>query len=280
MKYHLILLISTLLITLSCEQDIFVEADPQLNVEGWIDADGFPVVILTETIITSDEYRDYSDLNKYVIKWAKVTISDGEQEVILTGKSSESYFPPYIYTTGRMRGVAGREYKLTVEYKDYFAEAVTRIPQKVMLDSVVAKQCNGSDSLFYIKAHFTDPSSEKNYYKFFTKVAHRDSFYLSPTLSTLDDAEFTSDTISTTIYCGNTLLDEEKQTYFKAGDEVFLKFAQIDSVAFGFWDMYKDIIDLSRNPLMPYSRNLPSNIEGGCGYWFGYGATEYRIEVK
>ena len=79
---------------------------PQLVVEGWIDEGGFPVVILSETVPISDIYADVNTLNDRVIKWAKVSIDDGENEVILTGKNSPSYFPPYIYTTSRMRGVA------------------------------------------------------------------------------------------------------------------------------------------------------------------------------
>jgi len=248
-------------------------------VEGWIDADGFPVVILTEAIIVDDEYRDYSNISDHIIKWAKVTINDGDSEVVLTGKATDNYFPPYIYTTAKMRGVVGKKYKLTVEYKDYYAEAETVIPDKLLLDSIIARPCDDVDSLCYLNAYFHDSPSEKNYYKFFTMVEGCDSFYLSSNLAVFDDAQFAGESVGVTIYSGNSIFDEDERSYFNAGDRVFVKFAHIDSVAFAYWEMYRDVVAFSRNFLMPYSRNLPSNVVGAQGYWFGYGSTEYMVDV-
>ena len=36
---------------------------------------------------------------------------------------------------------------------------------------------------------------------------------------------------------------------------------------------------IGRNPLFPVINNLRSNIRGGLGYWFGYGAKEYRLFI-
>lgn len=279
MRYLSVLAI--LLTLVSCDKDIFVSVEPQMIVEGWIDADGFPMVILTESVVIEDnDYKEYSDLNKYMIKWAKVTVCDGEEEVVLTGKGTKDYFPPYIYTTTRMRGVAGKRYKLTVEYKDYYAEAETVIPEKISLDSMAVKYCNDKDSLFYIDAFFTDPLQKKNYYKFFTKVVERDSFYLSSDMAVLDDAQFSSSNVSVAVCSGSTIYDESDRMYFGADEKVLLKFVHIDSAAYSYWDMYKDVKAFSRNPLFPYSRNLPSNISGAYGYWFGYGSTEYMVDMK
>ena len=263
----------------SCTKDIFVASEPQMIVEGWIDADGCPVVILTAAIVVNDEYKDYSDISNYIIKWAKVTVSDGENEVVLTGKASDDYFPPYIYTTARMRGVAGKKYKLTVEYKDYYAEAETVIPHKVFLDSIVVKPCKNDASLCYLNAYFLDSSSEKNYYKFFTRVYGHEKYYVSSNMAVYDDAQFSNGSTGVTVYPGNTIFDEYKSSYFNVGSWVDVKFAHIDSAAFAYWEMYRDVVDLSRNYMMPYSRNLPSNVVGAQGYWFGYGATEYRVFV-
>lgn len=279
MRYLWVLAI--LLSLVSCDKDIFVSAEPQMIVEGWIDADGFPMVILTEAIIIEDnDYKEYSDLDKSMIKWAKVTVCDGDEEVVLTGKGSKDYFPPYIYTTTRMRGVAGKRYKLTVEYKDYYAEAETVIPEKISLDSLEVKYCNDSDSSCYIDVCFTDPLQERNYYKFFTKVVKRDSFYLSSDMAVLDDAQFSDSNVRVAVCSGSTIYDESNRMYFRAGEKVLLKFAHIDSVAYSYWDMYKDVKAFSRNPLFPYSRNLPTNVSGAGGYWFGYGSTEYMVDIK
>ena len=269
-----------ILMLFSCTEDLFIDVEQNLIVEGWIDADGFPVVILTESVIITDEYKEYSDLENYVIKWAKVTVSDGENEVVLTGKATNDYFPPYVYTTGRMRGVPGKTYKLTVEYKDYFAEAVTVIPERGVLDSIDVVRCEGSDSLCYLKAFFKDAPNAGDYYKFFTMVEGRDSFYLSSMQAVYDDALFTSEDVVAKVYSGSTLFDEKERLYFKKGERAFVKFARIDSASFRFWDMYKDVVAFSRNPFMPYSRNIPSNMEGAMGYWFGYGSTFYCVDIE
>lgn len=264
----------------SCTKDIFVASEPKMIVEGWIDADGFPVVILTEAIVVDDSYKDYSDVSNHIIKWAKVTVDDGDNEVVLTGKATLDYFPPYIYTTTKMRGEVGKKYKLTVEYKDYYAEAETFIPNKVSLDSIVVRTCDDADSLCYLNAYFLDSPSEKNYYKFFTMVEGRDSFYLSSNLAVFDDVQFPNGGAGVTLYSGNCIFDEEERSYFNVGDRVFVKFAHIDSASFAYWEMYRDVVAFSRNFLMPYSRNLPSNVVGAYGYWFGYGSTEYLVDVK
>ena len=36
---------------------------------------------------------------------------------------------------------------------------------------------------------------------------------------------------------------------------------------------------IGRNPLFPVINNLRSNIRGGLGYWFDYGAKEYRLFI-
>ena len=215
----------------SCNEEVFMVYPPQLVVEGWIDEGGFPVVILSETVPISDIYADVNTLNDRVIKWAKVSIDDGENEVILTGKNSPSYFPPYIYTTSRMRGVAGRTYKLTVSYEDYFVEAETTIPEKVCVERFVTGHNNGN---YYIKAIIDDIPEERNYYKFFVRMI------------------------------GSELL--------------LVKFAQIDSLAYEFWNEYKNYMEVKQNSIFRYTDNAKSNIKGGLGYWFGYGATEYLLE--
>ena len=264
----------------SCTEDIFVTPEPKMIVEGWIDADGFPVVILTEAVVVDNSYRDYSDISNNIIKWAKVTVSDGENEVVLTGKPTNDYFPPYIYTTTRLRGVCGKKYKLTVEYKDYYAEAETIIPERLSLDSIAVTPCSDNDSLCYLSAYFLDSPNEKNYYKFFTMVEGCDSFYLSSNLAVFDDAQFSSNNACVTVYSGNTIFEEKERSYFNLGDRVLVKFAHIDSTAYAYWESYRDVVAFSRNFLMPYSRDLPSNVIGAHGYWFGYGSTEFMVEVK
>ena len=86
----------------SCAPDYFEDNRSELVVEGWIEDNRPPVVILSKTLTLSDKYQSLTDLKDYIVTWAKVSVSDGVDTVVLTGKYDPEYFPPYVYTTGRM----------------------------------------------------------------------------------------------------------------------------------------------------------------------------------
>ena len=128
-SYIVMIVLSLSFLLGGCSQDVSTSSLSQLVVEGWIDAGGFPVVKLTRTIPLSDDALSLDSLSRYMDRWAKVTISDGERTEVLAGRYDKKYFPPFIYTTYDMRGEEGREYSLRVEASDgKVAEARTRIP--------------------------------------------------------------------------------------------------------------------------------------------------------
>ncbi len=274
MRYSLIYIL-TLLVVLSCAEDNYENTEPVMVVEGWIDDGGFPKVSLTQSIPVSDDSHSFEELDEYVIRWAKVTVSDGERRVVLTGKHTPNNFPPYIYTTSEMRGEAGKTYYLTVQYGSFYATAQTTIPQKVAVKGFETGTENG---VYGIKALVDDNPAEKNYYKFFIKVVGRDSIYLSSNFAVIDDKNYTFPCkIPVTI--GKSRLFYKYDSYILTPkDCVMVKFAQVDSVAYAFWDKYKNMVELGQNAFFKYSSSLPTNITGGKGYWFGYGASEYMFE--
>jgi hypothetical protein len=87
-----IIFLCVFLVLASCKGKYLIEEPPQLVVEGWIDANGFPVVILTETLPISEDEISVLTLEEHLIKWAKVTVCDGEREVVLNGKVDKRYF--------------------------------------------------------------------------------------------------------------------------------------------------------------------------------------------
>lgn len=273
-KYLLILVLTLSL--LSCTEDKFVECEPLIVVEGWIDAGGYPVVMLSQIIPVSNETISTDNLNEYMINWGKVSISDGEETVILTGKKTNKYFPPYIYTTNKMCGEEGKTYYLTAEYKNLYATAQTTIPSRVKIENIVSSYNDGKYSIY---ATFNDNPNEKNYYKFFVKVEGRDSCYLSSNFAVIDDKDY-SFPMDLQINVGySSLYDNNRNTYsISESDRLMIKIAQIDKEAYNFWDDYKNILELGQNPFFRYSNSVRSNISGGLGYWIGYGATEYVCE--
>ena len=64
---------------LSCSGDYLPEQNDELVVEGWIEDNGFPVVILTKNINISNKYQSLDSLSSSIVRWAKVTVSDGEK---------------------------------------------------------------------------------------------------------------------------------------------------------------------------------------------------------
>ena len=93
----------SLLLLAACHQELHAPHE-EIVVEGWIESGSAPVVLLTRTFVVQlgDEVDGETST---VLPWGKVTVSDGTDEVILTGDYDERYFPPYIYSTSRMMGV-------------------------------------------------------------------------------------------------------------------------------------------------------------------------------
>lgn len=255
------------------------EEKSQIVVEGWIESGGFPVVMLTRTLPVSTKYRNMEDLSDYIIRWAKVTVSNGTDSVVLTGKYDEGYFPPYIYTTSRMRGEEGKKYTLTVECEEYNATAITTIPSVPDDCTFSVERNTNSDTLFQIKARFVDNPLEKNYYQFFVRVGTQAKQYQASYLGTLDDAVLKTIT-EIPVYRGHQLKSEKFTPYFTLSDTVSVKFAHIDETSFRIWDSYIKTLSLSSNMFLSVSTELESNIKGGYGYWFGYGAITNHIVIR
>ncbi len=266
------------LLPAACSEDENADDISHLTVEGWITDGGYPVVLLGET-----QSLDKGTLNTeaYAVRWGKVTISDGTNEVILTGGYDGNYFPPYKYTPFNMTGQAGKTYRLTAEYNGKKVRAVTTIPHRVPLDSlrIVGSK---SDDLFYIKAFFKDNRNERNYYGLFSKREKIDkTFFLSRTGVFSD--EIIPELVAADVYRGTSFSENANHTsssYFRKGDMVQVQLCHMDSLSFRFWKSYSNYINLSSNMFFPYTNNLESNIEGGKGYWCGYGTSTLTIVIR
>ncbi len=263
----------------SCNEE---ERFPQHNtlvVEGWIDDGGFPIVMVTQALQLSSDYTNLFALEDHIVKWAKVTISDEEDSVVLIGKYDKGYFPPYIYTTSAMRGEAGKRYHLTIEYKDQRLTAETTIPQSPRIDSLSVERGEGSDTLFNVKAHFTDDKLTRKFYQMFTRVEDDRKQYIASYLGNFD-SNILSHHNSVNAYRGWKIKQEYYTPYFKIDDIVCVKLATLDSISYNFWADYNKTLSFSGNMFMPMSTNIRSNINGGLGYWCGFGTDIKKIVVK
>ena len=83
---HILSATIAVLLTTSCDADYIEHSASQIVVEGWIDDGEFPVVLLTKSLPISESPEDLSDWNGLLVKYAIVKVSDGDNEVTLTGK--------------------------------------------------------------------------------------------------------------------------------------------------------------------------------------------------
>lgn len=266
-----------LLIVGGCSEDFSDTVKSQMIVEGWIESGGFPVVRVTRSVPITSDYVSLDSLEKHVLKWARVTISDGEKEVVLTGRYSNRYFPPYIFTTYDMEGVEGKTYTLKVQYGDMYAHSVTSIPKRVLLDSIAMIPAESKEEGYYIKAYIADSLAQKDYYLFMVRTDMRKYEYYPAYLGLFDDTMITNKGIF--VYRGRNNLDRAYTTYFLPDEDIDLKLLHVDVQTFNFWRSFNVMTDFSKIPGLPSQLNLRGNVEGALGYWFGYGMSRYRLKI-
>jgi hypothetical protein len=278
---HISAAVMLLLCLSGCAEVELPQSAPQIVVEGWIE-DGYnPIVMLITTVPIGESVTDLKELEKFVINWGKVTISDGENSVVLTGRRDDDYFPPYIYTTSSMTGQAGKTYTITVEYSGRTVTAQTTIPGDAPLEYIKVVASEENPDNFQLVGGLKDNRNSKDYYKFFVKVSGKDSTYVSSFLGLTDDAVLQDNTeiAELPINNGSRRSDQRMTTYFSAEDRVIVKFCTLDQTSWQYWNDFEEIQSLSRNPFFPVSTSIRSNVKGGLGYWAGYGSRYYVVSI-
>lgn len=270
-----------LLVFQACTTNDLDNLQPSYVVEGWIESDGYPMVKLTRSVPVTTEYQSTESLDKYVARWERITVSDGEKTVTLTGSMDRRYTPPYIYTTTDMKGVAGRSYTMTVHGDGRFPDitATTTISEPQAIDSFRIARVSSSDTLCQLFAYMSIPKEPVTYYKLFAQTDTNSQDFLSSYLGV-----FRSDMIPAdgciAVHRGKTNLVKEYTPYFALGDTVTVRFARIDSMAYEYWRKYEDMLMLSRNPLFPATVSMPHSINDAYGFWQGMGTRYYMVPIR
>lgn len=279
MKLRYIIYVIVILCCFGCTDAKIPAAESGLVVEGWIENGRHPIVIVTTSVPTTTEYQDWETLYDHLVRWAKVTISDGEQSVVLTGKYSDDYFPPYIYTTARIVGEVGKTYRLTVEYEDMTATAVTSVPEPVELEYIKVKEVEAG---YKIVAGIRDDKSVKNYYRFFSMVEGADSTYVPSLLGLIDDSVLTDDVSEAFVngaYKAMTDSIPRSPIQYLKDDVVKIRFCNMEEAVYNYWTDFDDIASLSGNVFFPVNKKIRSNVSSGMGCWAGYGSSYYRVSI-
>ncbi|WP_131537514.1 DUF4249 family protein [Pedobacter nototheniae] len=273
--WHIMLCI----ILLSCKKEkVDDDYNPKFVVEGSIEQNGYANVTITHNLPFYTSINS-AQLEEIIIKYAKVTVSDGQTSEVLTGSYEKGQFPYFVYKGSDLKGVVGKNYSLKIEYAGYTLNAETTIPPVPQLDRLWFEPKGGKDLQLNIR--FTDNVNEKNYYKIYTKLEEERNFSRT-LLSNQDDQYFNGKTINLALNRGSiNNLNEEYDPYFVDGDKVMVKFASIPKSGYDFWQGFQNEILNASNPLMGSTNALKSNINGmAVGIWCGYGVSIYSATAK
>jgi len=281
-----------LLFLLGCEKSIDIRPESQnslLVVDGNIENGERPFILLS----TSLDYFSKIDpevLVSSIVKNAKVTISDGVTTSELkaynqpiAGLFTLTYYSSDTTSGGtNVIGQIGKTYKLQVEYNDQVYTATTTIPPVAKtLDSIWWKAAPHTDDTtkVVLMGRFTDPKGYGNYLRYFTKV--NSGSYLPGALSVFDDELTDGTTYDFQIDQGinrNEKISEDDYGFFRRGDTVTVKLANIDKATFDFYRTLEFAYQSVGNPFSTPTKVLGNVSNGALGAFSGYGA-QYKTII-
>ena len=255
---------------------------PSMILEGWIDANGYPVVLIHKSYVlaeASDSSQTIEDIvEQQLIPFGKVVVSDGDEEVILTGRLDTAYLPPYTYSSLNMVGQVGKTYTVTAKYRDMYASATTTIPPVAYLDSLSVRK--DSMGIMDIRAYLSDiDSTTHTYYALFVRKLSAKQFQLCP-FGVFCSSDAVNGELEMKLYnpMADSLAREQMNYYFYRNQEAYqLKLAAIDYASYQFWKAYNEQVIIGGVLFVPIYKNIPSNVSGGYGIFSGMGSSFYRF---
>ncbi len=278
-KCFLIYAIALSLVMWACDVDDDSYQDEPLVIEGWIYTDDFPCVIVSTPI---DPTSDDHDLASHVIRWAKVSLSDGDTTVMLTGAVDNTVFPPFSYRSYYMRGVPGKRYTLTVEYHGLEARASAVMPEPAPIKSVEFKPMEGSDTMCtatiaFSTQGFTAPSQ----FMLLTQVLGLDDRRYPAFMGTLQAAPGL-DEVTAAVYRGKQQVDTSRfEPNFPRNSLVQVTLAHINDQAYDYWTSYLDRVSFGGGLFYSATSQLHGNVEGAFGYFTVAGtSTTYVVAIE
>jgi hypothetical protein len=281
----------------SCEKEVHVNLSsgpPSVVIQGAIETDLPPYIVMTRSVGYLSKI-DLSTLENSFVHDAKVTVSDGSQQITLreyavdTGGSNKFFFysiDTADLTSFNFRGRTDRFYTLTVEVAGKTYTSVTKVPNVKPLDNIWVDTVTAPPDkiplarLIYFK--YTDPDTPGNCVRYFTK-RNSEPFYPGTGSSVYNDEIVNGSSISTNFSAG---YDHSKSPnldslgFFYVGDTVTIKWAAIDKGVYKFWNTFEFATGTVGNPFAS-PINVQTNITGGAlGIWAGYGTVQRTIIVS
>ncbi len=310
-KFWLIALLIAWVIQ-SCEKEVDVDipaVDAQVVVEGSIEP-GQPPFILVSWSQGFFDPLDIAAFNSYFIHNAEVRVNGVLMEEVCSSQLPDSLLPILAEATGialdnlfvldfcvysnplsnpfGVMGEVGGTYELEVKVDDHVLTSTAHIPAPVLLEELWYKTWANTDSLGLIWARITDPDTLGNAYRWFAKRINqrpgephytpKDFNFHAPLLSAFDDEFFNGTTFEVAYGRGrpqnsSALEDNNAEAgLFKDGDTVVVKWCSITPEAARAIRSLENQVGSTGNPFASPA-NVQSLIDGGLGFWIGYGVS-------
>ena len=260
----------------SCITDLKYEGEKAV-IDGWIDSDGNPSVIFTSSIVPGENNSSLADK---IIRWGKVTISDGDTTIIMTGSPEKFYFPPYRYVTYQMNGEPGKTYKITADYADLHAEASCRMPEPTPILNIEVKNIEGNDSLKSAELQFVTPEICPAYYYVTMRKLDSGERFLPTMLGTYKATEPSRLVNIPIMHPKNGLSMDPFVPQLKIGEKLEIKLCRITEEVYEFWNQYDNAVLFGGSQFINSSNSIEGNISGGYGIWSAQGTSTYYLNVK
>jgi hypothetical protein len=303
---NLILFLSFIFLLSGCEKEVKLELpefDQKLVVDGRIEVGMPPIVVLTRS---QDLYAptDFTALQNNFVKNAVVTISDGENSVVLEEFCANDLPPEIVPFVAEALGVdeatlanfnfcaystfdeswfgqVGKTYGLTINTEGKTYTSSTTIVQPPVLDSTFFRLQGTYEEHGFGWLMINDNPNIFNTYFLQMKRIHKNSLgepadgrFLSAFGPVFDDVFFNGLKFEYGFgnrgsYDDSDIADEFKG-YFRTGDTVVVKLSAMDLPVYQFMRMKYTQDSNGGNPFASPA-NAPSNITGGAlGVWAGF----------
>lgn len=187
------------------------------------------------------------------------------------------------YNTGSCPhcGAENHTYHLNIKLGNKTFTAYTSIPQALGIDGLSIRNAPNNDSLVNVMATISVPASTGHFIRYWTQ-RNDEPFYTPYSGSVYDDKLWVGRTLTLPLERGipGYIINPDPATYgyFWKGDTVTLKWANIDSRTYDFFNTLEN--DGGGSPFSSPLR-VKSNISGDSvvGVWAGYAARYYTIIV-
>lgn len=246
-------------------------------IEGWINSDGYPVVIFTSSISPDEEDITLSDK---IIRWGKVTITDSVDSFTMTGGPDNDFFPPYRFISYQMKGEPGKTYKIRAEFKNLVAEAECTMPMPTPIDRVEVLPIEDNDSLRAATLYFTTPANCPSYYYLTIREAESGKQPLPAMLGTYKATTPGIEASIPILHSKNHLNDDIFVPQLKIGEKLEISLCRISEEVYEFWSAYDNAVLFGGNQFFDSAQSLHGNIQGGYGVWSAQGVSRTTLLVE